>query len=156
MRSVVVAAAGLMLAFVVGCDKQGDDRLYGTWVFDRAFTQSQLPEELTPPPGYDSHAFPLIASPHDPSAKMQLVQFVLDKLEGITVTITPDGFGGMAGSPPQSYEIVARGDATWTLKMAGGHLETVTMKHDRLAMPSRGDIRCDAYFARMRDESDAE
>jgi hypothetical protein len=149
IKAFFAAAAFVLLPLIAGCGKGNDDRLYGTWRLDREYTEKHLPADLILSPG----AVPFGRQPgsfQDPqSAKGSLVKLLLDSLGGISISITPQQF--TFADQPLSYEIVARGDHSWTIKTQDGKIEHLAIEDGRLTMPSTGDARFTAYFVRVQN-----
>ncbi len=143
-KTLFTAAAFVLLPFLVGCGKGNDDRLYGTWRMDREYTEKRLPADLILSSDSTRVGF------QDPqSAKGSLVKLLLEKLSGFSFSITPQQF--TFADQPLSYEIVARGDNSWTIKTQDGKIEHFAIEDGRLTMPSTGDVRFSVYFARVQN-----
>ena len=143
MKTLQILCVILLTAGLIGCGK--DRPLQGKWVFDRQYTESQLPEAPEKPQGspseLDALKAPLVA---------MLIPQLIEKLDGCTLTVTSkemvmttrDGNG-----QANDYEVLERpDDHTWRVKGTDGKIETYTREGDRLSLMSTGDVHVKAYF----------
>jgi len=133
----------LLLCFFCSCG--GEPRLLGKWVFDRPYTEAQLPKQLgsQKQSTFEEMQQQLAAS---------LIPVLIGKLDGMTVTFTSkemivttkEGSGQAL-----TYEILERPTAdSWRIKKSDGKVETYYREGERLASDASGDIRMRVYLKR--------
>jgi hypothetical protein len=143
-NSLRLVCAALLILSVTGCNRDG--ALRGKWVFDRTYTEAQMPREA------DSKAATKKDGLEDMKAGLvkMLTPMLLDKLDGSSLTITRkemqmttrDGSGKV-----EAYEVIERPEANvWRVKTPDGKIETYRREGDYLGLSASGDVHFMAYF----------